>query len=977
MLSEEREKVWENLKRIIESQTYNFSSQKAWLEVIEYIEDENASMPAYSTHFEEYTIRYFFDYLDLSKWTKRDQRAFRFFVFVWNFTLKSQRGYLGINNFLDSAGSALMKEENPKLLEFILQLYEKNGITHSDLWHYCYSHYTLMRGESVKNYIVQEAEKYLKTAKKPLERSEYLLKALIEVNSPLIDKYLSVFVGFPYQGELTGGSNISLLLAFDYDKYEPFVLETLSKTKKENDLFVIHEALLETNSEKYEVQKLDFAYAFFEALKKNNAKRPLEYFIWSLSQKSLVNSYLDDLFHYEDKEKTLSFLKDYVLYFQPLLSIEIQDTLVQNLEKEAIPFLIRVLSSPFDNWHKIVFQNALNHLTSLASPSDLEPIWKYTRDKSRPYRSLIARSLAKALGDNAIPNAMELLADKKGDIRQIGALILSVINSEQAQTILVQTLEKEDNDDARDAMLEGLTSLLATQISKADIEEKAIKAEQRGKLNNAIPSWIVQGDLPPLFWKDNSEKIDSQIIKYLFYRMSRTKDIRFDVEAKPLFALIDKEKSADFALYILKMYLRDSADAKLKYILTIAASLGDEKVITTLQKQVTDWVENSRGKMAEYAVKAIALNGSNKAMRAVEFYTRKYKSKQKNIGAAAEEAFVLAAEELGLSLYELADSIIPDFGFTGLFKEFEVNGASFRAFIDNNFKIAILDEDNDLLKKLPKGTPSDLEAEFKELGKEIKDIVKSQSSRLEQYLIIQRKWNGQHWVDFFLQKPVMFAYATSLIWGIYDKNGTLLSCFQVMEDQCLTNIDGDEFELEPDSIIGIVHPLSLSSEELNHWKSALDSVNIKPIFPQLERSFTDKTTKHLTARSISDYVGVKIGGYVFVSRMEKTGWRRGSVQDAGGIASFNKDFSEVGITAILIQQGMIGVGYYEEDAELGKLYFVKYNSVKTGSYCYDEPNNDEDIRIIPIVEIPTIVYSEVIADLEYLKSISKVNENVL
>jgi Domain of unknown function (DUF4132) len=960
----------------INEYTFQPNVQQAWFEIINFVENENADLPLYSGSWENYPIDMFVDCLDLSEWSDFDQRIFEVLLVA----LKNNKGggsWYRITNetFHRIAEKTLYKNDSEVTLKFILELYETQGIGVRYLWHSFYKNHILIKTPSIKKYVLENAAANLESAKSTLSNNSNLLELLLEVDSPLIDQHLDLFFGTDgferyYNAQLA--NNINNLLNYNFSKYESYVLNILGKTTGAENVYHIHKILLGHNEEKYASKVLDFAYQFFDKMKNTQKGTRFEYITHKNNESiSLVAYYLDILFQYEEFDKAKYFLSNLIPNFEPMLSSDVQKNLIKHLGKTAIRYLIGSLSAKFETWLRANFQQTLDNLLLIADKKDFETLWKYTRDKNKIYRNMVARFLGVNLGDDAIPNAMELLSDKKGELRQVGALVLTAINSEKAQAILIDTLEKQNNDDVRDAMLEGLTSLLATQSTRKDIEEKVQWAAQRKKLETAIPAWIPENEIPAMYWKENGKKIDNQLVKYLFYRMSRSKDICFDVEAKPFFALIDKTTSGNFAIFILQSYLKSSADAKFKYILTISAALGDDRVITVLQKQVLDWVENARGKMAEYAVKSIALNGSNKAMRVVEFYTRKYKSKQKNIGAAAEQAFVIAAEELGLSPYELADSIIPDFGFTGLFKEFENNGAQYRAFIDNNFKIAILDEDNNLLKKLPKGTSPELETEFKEIGKEIKDIVKSQSSRLEQYLVTQRKWKGEQWIDFFLQKPVMFAYATSLIWGIYDTQNQLISCFQCLEDQSLVNMECDEIEINTNSNIGIVHPLNLEKEEISYWKTSLYEAKLKAIFPQLERSSIEKKEEHLTAKSISDYEGIKVGGYTFVGKMEKTGWSRGSVQDAGSIASFYKNFAEIGITAFVIQVGMIGVGYYEEDAEIGKLYFVKYQSVKIGSYQYDEPNNDNDPRIIPISEVPPIVYSEVMSDMEGLKAIEK------
>jgi hypothetical protein len=524
------------------------------------------------------------------------------------------------------------------------------------------------------------------------------------------------------------------------------------------------------------------------------------------------------------------------------------------------------------------------------------------------------------------------------------------------------------------------------------IKKAVEEAEKQGKLKKKAANWLNTEGVT-LTYKNSGEALDSHTIAFLFYRMSQAKDIRTDIEARPLLSLIDRETSTPFAKWLLDAYFQNGADAKFKWCLTLGAVLGGDNEIAFLQRNIVSFVENNRGKMAEYVVKALALQGSQRALRAVDFFSRKYKNK--SIGKAALEAFDVAAEELGVTPYELADSVIPDFGFDGLFKEFTVNNEQYRAFIGNDFKLAFLDEDNQFLKALPKGTSAVLKEEFKEIGKEIRDIVKSQSSRLEQYLVIQRRWSVEKWQAFFLTNPVMFVYAVRLIWGVFDEKNQLISVFSCQEDQSLTDENGDEIDFlelkiakntqntegslwesnidNQSSIdnkklsIGMVHSIDLDVETIDFWKNDLLDKGIEPIFPQLNRPVVLLREMDKNLRMTDEFEGVEIGGYTFLSRMDKTGWVKGSIGDGGGILSYYKAFSEVNLVAIVMQTGSLSVGYYDVNAEIGKLMFAQKSGVRFGSYQYDEPSKLNDPRLVRFGDVPPIVYSEVMADMLFFK----------
>jgi hypothetical protein len=59
----------------------------------------------------------------------------------------------------------------------------------------------------------------------------------------------------------------------------------------------------------------------------------------------------------------------------------------------------------------------------------------------------------------------------------------------------------------------------------------------------------------------------------------------------------------------------------------------------------------------------------------------------------------------------------------------------------------------------------------------------------------------------------------------------------------------------------------------------------------------------------------------------------------------------------------MGIDMYAS-IQLGALRFVRGGSVSVGSYTYDDPTKDEDPRVLSFGEVPPIVFSEVMGDLQ-------------
>ena len=479
-------------------------------------------------------------------------------------------------------------------------------------------------------------------------------------------------------------------------------------------------------------------------------------------------------------------------------------------------------------------------------------------------------------------------------------------------------------------------------------------ASYEKKLNKPFKKGFQDDKLPPLYWK-TGEEVPLEVIRYLFFIQKGVFGVQDEV-AKAIYQHLDYEKAKPFASAILKeVQGRGSFYAKNKDFFTPLAMLGGDGFIEAV-KNFSIVKKNATAPLL------LGFNGDMKSARALMEIIQKFKTKYPNVRNAAWQAFDAIAKSKGMSRFELQDEMIPDFGFEGLFYDFEdTNGKTYRAFVGNDFKIKVQDESGKIRKSIPARTPQELKDHFKQVGKEIRTIIKQQKVSLENYMIAQRRWATDAWVRHFMQKPVMFGFTQTLLWGQYDHEGKLVKQFAVAQDQTLEDVEYDEVELEDDCTIGIIHALELDHDDIEAWMEYFSENNIAQPFPQLERPIYLPDAATLQQRVIKDYMGKKSPS--IAARADKRGWRRGSVVDAGAINSYYKEFPNAGYDVFICTEDH-GIGY-NFDCVFGMMYFVKHGSVFTGSYMYNEPYKSTDPRIVPLAEVPVLLYSETIGDVEF------------
>lgn len=578
-----------------------------------------------------------------------------------------------------------------------------------------------------------------------------------------------------------------------------------------------------------------------------------------------------------------------------------------------------------------------------------------------PVRRAAARMLAATPA--GLPARLQpAITSRAADTRLAAVSCLIQASTAECLAALETILDAERSDDVRDAIMTVLTPLWTRNGRVIGDDELARWIKRAEKpLAKAVAAWLDDSVLPALK-RHNGKKLTAPEVRWLCWRQARQGDIVADPEAAYLLTQIDRTSSGDFAQALFAGFLTSKQDAKDRWVLTLAGLLGDDRLVTPLRRQIDTWVQKSRGKLAEYAVQSLALLGSNPALQAVDEVTNAYRTKNRNVGSAANEAFTAAASRRGLTSEELGDAVVPWLGFTpGTARTVAGKKGPITVIVGVDGKLAYRDG-NKSTSTLPSGVDKAVKDEMKFLAAQLRDSLKAQSLRHARMLVQQRRWPSAAWWALYGQHPVLRAYAVRLVWGIYDQQ-TLTRAFRVLEDGSLSDAHDEAVTLPPDARIGLVHPLELPEAQRSAWRNHLTDHEIDQPVPQLDRPVVRVKDSDRTNRRITQVKGTSLNGMTFKGRAERLGWRRGSVVDAGGISSYVKSYPATGIDVIAGVEGMfIGMGM-EDSMTLGDGWFVRQGSVALGSYVYDEPSNDADPRVVSFGEVPEIVYSETMADL--------------
>lgn len=237
-------------------------------------------------------------------------------------------------------------------------------------------------------------------------------------------------------------------------------------------------------------------------------------------------------------------------------------------------------------------------------------LWALVECNSKPVREAAARAVGR-MGDDATQRAATLLQHRKADMRMAAVVVLAASNTVPALQLMEDRLDIEDTDDVREAILAALQEAweaAGKTLTRSDVESRAQRSAARIKWPPA--KWLSGLALPSINYTSGGP-LPEHMVRYLLWRQCGGQEIKPLYELKPLYTLIDRATSGDFALALLNEYVASGADAKDKWALVSAALLGDDRIVPVLTSQIQDWVDHGRGKLAEYAVQALALLARN------------------------------------------------------------------------------------------------------------------------------------------------------------------------------------------------------------------------------------------------------------------------------------------------------------------------------------------------------------------------------
>jgi hypothetical protein len=498
---------------------------------------------------------------------------------------------------------------------------------------------------------------------------------------------------------------------------------------------------------------------------------------------------------------------------------------------------------------------------------------------------------------------------------------------------------------------------------------EALKSSVKDKRNPKVPDWVTLEELPPVLI-DKCRLNTEQLINLVAAMQTATAS-NTDPLIPPLREHADADNLEKFVLSILDAWLSVGAPNPERWVIWAVGQLGSNRAALRLPPLIRTWRAGGNQPHAVAGLECLKLIGTDTALMQLNVV-----ASDQRLKALKEKAVVFMesiAAALGLSRERLEDRLISTCGLDGWEKtEFDLGSRKFTLAITQDMSPALQDETGKLREDWPKpnkGDDADLVKEggdkWKSLRRELKVTLKTQSDRLEQALVSQRRWFSDEFEELLVKHPVACHLVRRLLWGGFDKSGKLIGLFRVSLDGQYTDDKHAPVSLDGFAEIGLVHPLQLKSDHLAAWSKLFQELEIAQPFAQMQRVVHQLTEAERSEKDFSRLKDYILPAQSIPAVLDKRGWVQGAVE-SGMFDEHSKFFETANVTAICQYQEGLPVYFQDEDYDR----FIDHCVFVAGKVS---PESERDLNEggLALGEVDAIVMSEVMGDLFELSKKAK------
>lgn len=340
----------------------------------------------------------------------------------------------------------------------------------------------------------------------------------------------------------------------------------------------------------------------------------------------------------------------------------------------------------------------------------------------------------------------------------------------------------------------------------------------------------------------------------------------------------------------------------------------------------------------------------------------KTKVKHNSVKATINKGLGTAASKAGMSIQDLEELNVPDFGFTetGKFvRDFEAHRAEI-VIVGSDVHLRWYDSMGKEQKTIPAKVKTSSAAQVKALKKTVEAIEKLIMVirfRIESSLIEQRSWKLKDLRERYFAHPIAATVANRVIWSINGKGA-------VHHNGELVDLDNKKVDAPDDALVELWHPITCEPEEVLHWRQWLRGHEITQPFKQAHREIYVLTdAERNTATYSNRFAAHIIRQHQFVQLCQQRGWKY-TLQ--GAWDSHNTPFLK------LPKWNLTAEWFIEANADTNEMSESGvFLNCFTDQVRFRRANGDT----APMTEIMPIVFTEVMRDVDLFVGVCSIGND--
>ncbi len=348
----------------------------------------------------------------------------------------------------------------------------------------------------------------------------------------------------------------------------------------------------------------------------------------------------------------------------------------------------------------------------------------------------------------------------------------------------------------------------------------------------------------------------------------------------------------------------------------------------------------------------------------------KLKIKQSNTQKIIQNYLNEAAIEKGVSIYEIEDLAVEDFGLVDGKKEIQFDDYKAELSITGVGKSQLTwyKPDGKPQKSIPAFVKTKYAEKLKKLKntkKQIDQTTSAQRDRIDRMFRTNRKWNMDSFKACYLDHGLMSFLIKKIIWT-FSENGKSHSLIYI--DGQWVNNDNEKFEPEKDSSVSLWHPAIKSISEIENWRNFLTVREIQQPLKQAFREVYLLTDAELNTKTYSNRMAAHVLKQHQFNMLAKTrGWRyslMGAYDDGRYNEAADIELPEFNLRAEYWVNELNAEDAYNDN---GIWLYITTDQIR----FYDTKEGE----IIDLANVPPIPFSEVLRDVDLFVGVASVGND--